>query len=126
MNIRKNRVSIVFLAAMLLFSNIAGAVNLCLMDKAPAPHAPVVVSEDPCCDTADEQTVPPDDCCAVLAEHRSEAPPVAGLYVPPAVAPVATVVARVTAWGDQHPAAAPPALRIAGPPLNLLFKNFRI
>ena len=123
---------IALLAALLLFSQVAAAVNLCLMSGAGSHHAAAV---DPCCDEdgegsgADAQSAAgaPDDCCASLGmEQRQDGPPGAVGYQLSVQLPVLQL--RTANWSLQPrqivvAAPAPPAV---GPPLNLRFKNFRI
>ena len=131
MKIRKNRYLLVFLASMLLFSNVAWAARLCLMDDAQPARAPqtshAVQVEDPCCYTQNSGAGVPDNCCAVLGlEHGDEAVPAMVAFLPPLIPVLTSVIVRDPDWGTQRPALATPTQRNAGPPLNLLFKNFRV
>lgn len=127
------------LAALLLFSNVANAVQLCVMSGAmmshsapPSAHHPAhedmaVSDQDGCCDEeAGPQSPLPIDCCVISSIDYRSAGPAAVATVPHLVSTyVATFFYPRPSMGTAS-VLADASVRIAGPPLNLLFKNFRI
>ena len=126
------------LAALLLSSKVLAAVQWCAhdavthqsqsnrMEMAHAHHAVAPDEQEDCCDPdSAPQTGDPDDCCALwTVEHRSV----------PKHCICGGAFASVSIGSDWSPPVFdkpasplwPPAIYIARPSLNVLFKNFRI
>jgi len=133
------RIWMTLLAALLLFSNVANAVQLFVMSGAmmshshpasghhPAHEDVAVSDQEGCCDEEAGPQIPlPVDCCAMSSiDHRSAGPTAIGT-----IAPLVSIYVATFSYPRPHmgvasvPAEA--SVRIAGPPLNLLYKNFRI
>ena len=139
MNLGKKRQWIALLAGILLSSKVLAAVQWCAHDalvhqsqhnRAEAAHVDNAVAPSEASDCCDTQSAPQpgdsDDCCASFTvEHRTVPKP---CICGGAVASVPMDSERVLGiFGKPAlPPLPPPAFRIAGPSLTVLFKNFRI